>query len=259
MALAKKVVSTIESSEDHSMQEQIAKMMVMVEASTQQAAVVNQALKETRAELTAKITKLQRENQFLKETQRKMQYDPCNPKIEENEMDEEARRLKMEQSKHKTPVARPIEILHHVEGVAHSEHCTPRSNEVKREDLQDWKAQILAEMTKNMGGYNRFTNPLDLAMMATRGVNRSPFTEWRIEEPKPKYFVVPTFKQFDGKSNPVDHIFNFQQKMTLETRNEVILCKVFSTTLIGPALAWFRQLPKKSIDSFEDLCTQFIK
>ena len=45
----------------------------------------------------------------------------------------------------------------------------------------------------------------------------------------------------------------------METRNEVILCKVFSTTLVGPTLAWFRQLPKKSVDSFKDLCTQFIK
>ena len=47
--------------------------------------------------------------------------------------------------------------------------------------------------------------------------------------------------------------------MALETRNEVILCKVFSTRLVGPALAWLRQLPEKSIDSFEDLCTHFIK
>ena len=88
-----------------------------------------------------------------------------------------------------------------------------------------------------MGGYSRFTNPLDLAMMATRGVSRSPFTEWIIDEAKPKDFVVPTFKQFDGKSDSVDHIFNFQQKMALERRNEAVLCKVFSTTLIGPALA----------------------
>ena len=106
-------------------------------------------------------------------------------------------------------------------------------------------------MTKKMGGYSS----LDLAMMATHGVNRLPFVEWIIEELKPKDFIVPIFKQFDGKSDPLDHIFNFQQKMALETRNEVILCKVFSITLIGPALARFRQLPEKSADSFKDLCT----
>ena len=80
-----------------------------------------------------------------------------------------------------------------------------------------------------------------------------------MDEPKPKDFLVPSFKQFDGKPDSVDHIFNFQQQMALETRNEAILCKVFSTTLVGSALAWFRQLLEKSVNSFEDLCTQFIK
>ena len=101
-----------------------------------------------------------------------MQYDPRNSEIEENEIDEEV----LEQPKQKTPMARLVENPRHVERVAHSEHCIPRSNEVKIEDLEDWKAQILAKMTKKMGGYNRFTNPQDLVMMATQGVNRSPFT-----------------------------------------------------------------------------------
>ena len=59
MAPAKKVVSTVESSEDHSLQEQIAKMMAMVETSAQQVATANRALEETRAELTTKIVELQ--------------------------------------------------------------------------------------------------------------------------------------------------------------------------------------------------------
>ena len=191
----------------------------------------------------------------MKEAQKKMQYDPCNPEIEENEMDDEV----MEPPKQKTPVAKLVENPHNVDGVAQSKHCTPKSNEIRKEDLEDWKVQILAEMTKKIGGYMRFSNPQDLAMMATREVNKSPFTEWIMDEPKPKDFVVPSFKQFDGKSDPVDHIFNFKQKMALETRNEAILYKVFSTTLFRPALAWFRRLPEKSMNSFEDLCTQFIK
>ena len=135
-----------------------------------------------------------------------MQYDPRNPKIKENEIDEEV----LEQLKQKSPMARPVENPRHMEGVTRSEHCTPRSNKVKKEDLEDWKAQILVEMTKKMGGYGRFTNPQDLAVMATRGVNGSPFTEWIVDEPKPKDFMVPSFKKFDGKLDSVDHIFNFQ-------------------------------------------------
>ena len=52
-----------------------------------------------------------------------------------------------------------MENTHHVEGVARLEHCTLRGNEVMKEDLEDWKAQILAEMTKKIGGYGRFNKP----------------------------------------------------------------------------------------------------
>ena len=59
-----------------------------------------------------------------------MQYDPCNPEIEENEINKEV----LEQSKQKTPVARSMENPHRVERVAHSEHYTSKSNEVKKEE-----------------------------------------------------------------------------------------------------------------------------
>ena len=131
----------------------------------------------------------------MKDANRKMQYDPCNPEIEENKIDEEV----LEQPKQKTLVARPVENPCHVEEVARSEHCTPKSNEVKKEDLENWKAQILAEMTKKIRGYSRFNNPQNLAVMATQGVSRSPFTEWIVDELKQKDFVVPSFKQFDRK------------------------------------------------------------
>ena len=67
MAPSRKVVSTTESSEDHSLQEQLAKMMAMVEAFAQQVVAANRALEEARAEFTTKIAELQQENQYLKE------------------------------------------------------------------------------------------------------------------------------------------------------------------------------------------------
>ena len=62
-----------------------------------------------------------------------MQYDPCNPEIEDNEIDEKV----MEQLKQKTPVARPVESPHRVEEIVQLEHCTPKSNEVKTKDLEE--------------------------------------------------------------------------------------------------------------------------
>ena len=98
---------------------------------------------------------------------------------------------------------------------------------MKKKDLEDWKAQILAEMTKKIGGYGRFNNPQDLDVMATRGVNESLFTEWIVDEPKPKDFVIPSFKQFDGKSDHVDHIFNFHRKLLWRREMKLFFAKCF--------------------------------
>ena len=95
---------------------------------------MNRALEEARVEFTTKIAELQQENQHLKEAQKKMQYDPCNPEIEENKMDDDE---VMEPPKQKTPVARLVENPHNVDKVAQSEHCTLKSNEVRKEDLED--------------------------------------------------------------------------------------------------------------------------
>ena len=67
-------------------------------------------------------------------------------------------------------MAKLVEIPHSVDGeagMARYERRTPKSNEVKLEDLEDWKQLIMVEMTKKIGGYNRLANPLDLAVMAT--------------------------------------------------------------------------------------------
>lgn len=56
----------------------------------------------------------------------------------------------------------------------------------------------MTEMAKKIGNY-KFQSHYDLATVATYGMSRSPFTNWIIEEPKPKDFMVLIFKQFDGK------------------------------------------------------------
>ena len=46
----------------------------------------------------------------------------------------------IEHPKQRTPVARPVENPYNVDSTARSEHYTPKSNEVRKEDLEDWKA-----------------------------------------------------------------------------------------------------------------------
>ncbi|XP_062119221.1 uncharacterized protein LOC133832968 [Humulus lupulus] len=100
------------------------------------------------------------------------------------------------------------------------------------------------------------TKHLDLV---SRTTEKSPFSEWIQNEPKPRDFVIPSLPAFNGKGDPLNHLFQFQQKMALEANNEAIQCKVFSTTFSGPALLWFRQLKPGSLNSFSDLRRSFLQ
>ena len=58
----------------------------------------------------------------------------------------------------------------------------------------------------------------------------------------PRGFVILDFTMFDGSANPYDHMLHYNQAMTPNTGNDRLLCKVFSASLRGLALAWFHKL-----------------
>ena len=128
--------------------------------------------------------------------------------------------------------------------------------EGKNDPSAEWKKQMMEEMMQKV---NQLGTYGDMTEQVIRGVTQSPFTEWISDEPKPKDFVVPTMQSFDGSSDPVDHLYQFQQKMAIETKSEALSCKAFSTTLSGLAMMWFRQLKPKSINDFTSLCQVFMK
>ena len=74
----------------------------------------------------------------------------------------------------------------------------------------------------------------------------------------PRGFVIPAFAMFDGYSDPYDHMLHYNKAMILNAENDQLLCKVFSASLRGPALAWFHKIPRNSINSFNELWAAFI-
>ncbi|XP_062119325.1 uncharacterized protein LOC133833084 [Humulus lupulus] len=124
--------------------------------------------------------------------------------------------------------------------------------------LDSWKEDMMREMMQKFSdGRSAYaTDHLDLV---SRTTEKSPFSEWIMNEPKPRNFIIPSLPTFNGKGDPLNHLFQFQQKMALEANNEAIQCKVFSTTFSGPALLWFRQLKARSLNSFNDLRRSFLQ
>ena len=74
----------------------------------------------------------------------------------------------------------------------------------------------------------------------------------------PRGFVIPAFTTFDGSVDPYDHMLHYNQAMTLNASNDQLLCKVFSVSLRGSALAWFHKLPCYLINSLNELWATFI-
>lgn len=58
---------------------------------------------------------------------------------------------------------------------------------------------------------------------ALRQISKSPFTRW-IERMKPPWwFTQPTFTIYNGKLDLMEHVSQFNQRMTIHTRNEALI------------------------------------
>ena len=86
----------------------------------------------------------------------------------------------------------------------------------------------------------------------------TPFRSCIISYEPPRGFIVPKFSTYDGSNDPFDHIMHYKQLMTLDIRNNALLCKVFPASLQGQGLSWFHHLPMNSVDNFRDLSEAFM-
>ena len=96
------------------------------------------------------------------------------------------------------------------------------------------------------------------AIQSPKDMLSSPLGQHILDYGPPYGFVIPTFTMFDGSTDPYDHMLHYNQAMTLNADNDLLLCKVFPTSLRGTALAWFHKLPRRSIKIFNELWGAFI-
>ena len=88
-------------------------------------------------------------------------------------------------------------------------------------------------------------------------ISRSPFTRWIEGGRLPRLFTQPTFIMYNGRTDPVEHVSHFNQRMAIHSKNEVLMCKVFSSSLGPVAMRWFDGLRAGSINSFKELTQAF--
>ena len=93
-------------------------------------------------------------------------------------------------------------------------------------------------------------------------ISKSPFT-WGIEKAKlPRRFHQPTFAMYNDRTDLVEHVSQYKQKMVVHSQDEALMCKVFPSSLGSMPMRWFDGLRTNSISSFKKLtqsfCSRFI-
>ena len=88
---------------------------------------------------------------------------------------------------------------------------------------------------------------------ALNQVAKSPFTRQIEGASLPRQFNQPTFSLYNGRTDPVEHVSHFNQKMVVHSKDEALMCKIFPSSLGPMAMRWFNGLRANSIDSFKKL------
>ena len=93
----------------------------------------------------------------------------------------------------------------------------------------------------------------DAMNKALNQISKSLFMR-KIEGAKlPWRFHKPTFTIYSGRTDLVEHVSQFNQKMTVHSKNKALMCKVFLSNLGPVAMRWFDGLKANSINFFKEL------
>ena len=126
---------------------------------------------------------------------------------------------------------------------------TPSSESFSYEEEHHHKCKHKSPLQKGVGN--------DAMGKAFDQISKSPFMR-RIEQVElPRWFTQPAFTMYNGKTDPVELVSHFNQRMAVHSRDEALMCKVFPSSLGPVAMRWFDNLKADSINSFKELTQAF--
>ena len=88
-------------------------------------------------------------------------------------------------------------------------------------------------------------------------ISKSPFTQNIKDASLPQRFHQPTFTLYTDRSDLVEHVSHFNQKMTVHSKDETLMDKIFLSSLGPVVMRWFNSLRENSINSFKKLTRAF--
>ena len=65
------------------------------------------------------------------------------------------------------------------------------------------------------------------------------------------------FTLYNGRTDPIEHVSQLNQRIVIRFKNETLMCKVFLSSLGPVGIRWFNGLKRNSIDSYKQLIQAF--
>lgn len=75
----------------------------------------------------------------------------------------------------------------------------------------------------------------------------------------PSHYVMLKLTKYDGRGNPTKHLNTYKTNISLRGATSVIKCRAFHITLNRAAKVWYSRLPSRSIRSWPEFKTTFLK
>lgn len=86
---------------------------------------------------------------------------------------------------------------------------------------------------------------------------QTPLAQTIVDEPFLKHVKLPTFKIYDGTTDPEEHLHYYKDQMIVFSCSDVIVCKVFARRLKKATHGCYHQLLNSSITCFNELTKAF--
>ena len=136
-----------------------------------------------------------------------------------------------------------------------------RQSELALENIPAWLGGVAPSLPFKHPTFGPAPVPCMPAPTVVRGLEdmlSSQLGQHILSYEPPHGFAIPPLAMYDGSSDSYDHMLHFNQAMILSTGNDRLLCKMFPTSLKGPAMACFHKLPRGSINSFNEIWVVFV-
>ncbi|KAG8387572.1 hypothetical protein BUALT_Bualt02G0035300 [Buddleja alternifolia] len=132
----------------------------------------------------------------------------------------------------------------------------PRQGHLERETTGLPRTNVIEKIKDMQEEMRRIRQHMGVgAPDSPRGV---PFGLRILVDDLPNNFHARNVSEYDGSSDPTEHLWKFENSALLHQYSDGVKCRVFLTTLTWGPQQWFNQLAPNSTHSFKELSSLFL-